>query len=67
MTAPHQHLARNLMLGAVLACGVMACGQRGPLELPEKVRPIQRVELPQPQPPAQPTEKQDDEQKKNGP
>jgi predicted small lipoprotein YifL len=65
MTAPRRHVPRNLLLGAVIAGGIMACGQRGPLELPEKARPIQRVELPQPQPPAQPTEKQDDEQKKN--
>ncbi len=43
----------------------MACGQRGPLVLPEKARPIERIELPQP-PPAPQTpapEKQDDEQK----
>jgi predicted small lipoprotein YifL len=67
MNAPRRHLARNLLLGALLAGGIMACGQRGPLVLPEQARPIQRIELPQPQPPAQPPEKQDDEQKKNEP
>jgi predicted small lipoprotein YifL len=65
MNAPRRHVPRNLLLGAVLACGIMACGQRGPLVLPEQARPIQRVELPQPQTSPQPPEKQDDEQKKN--
>jgi len=65
MNAPRRHVARNLLLGALLAGGIMACGQRGPLVLPEQARPIQRVELPQPQTQPQPTEKQDDEQKKN--
>ena len=68
MNAPRPHVARNLLLGALLAAGIMACGQRGPLVLPEQARPIQRVELPQPQtqaqPPAPAPEKQDDEQKK---
>ena len=66
MTAPRRHAARNLLLGAGLAGGIMACGQRGPLVLPEEARPIQRIELPQPPPPPQaPETKQDDEQKKN--
>lgn len=65
MNAPRRHVPRNLLLGALLAGGIMACGQRGPLVLPEQARPIQRIELPQPPPPPQPTEKQDDEQKKN--
>jgi predicted small lipoprotein YifL len=67
MNAPRRHIPRNLLLSALLAGGIMACGQRGPLELPEQARPIQRIELPQPPPPAQPSEKQDDEQKKNEP
>ncbi len=67
MTAPRRRLPRNLLLGAVLAGVIAACGQRGPLVLPEQARPIQRVELPQPQTQPQPAEKQDDEQKKNGP
>jgi predicted small lipoprotein YifL len=65
MNAPRRHIPRNLLLGALLAGGIMACGQRGPLVLPEEARPIQRVELPQPPPRPQPPEKQDDEQKKN--
>ena len=69
MNAPRRHIPRNLLLGALLAGGIIACGQRGPLVLPEQARPIQRDELPQPQPQPQPppTEKQDDEQKKNEP
>jgi predicted small lipoprotein YifL len=65
MIAPRRPFARNLLLCALLASGIMACGQRGPLALPEQARPIQRIEVPQPQPAAQPPEKQDDEQKKN--
>ena len=65
MNAPHRHVPRNLLLGALLASGIMACGQRGPLVLPEQARPIERVELPQPPAPPQPTEQQDDEQKTN--
>ncbi len=65
MNERRRHIARNLLVGALLAGGIVACGQRGPLALPEQVRPIQRIELPQPQPEAQPPEKQDDEQKKN--
>ena len=67
MNARHRHIPRNLLLGAVLAGGIMACGQRGPLVLPEQARPIQRIEVPQPGAEAQPPEKQDDEQKKNEP
>ena len=65
MNTPRRHIARNLLLGALLAGGIMACGQRGPLELPEQARPIQRIELPQPPPKAPPPEQQDDEQPKN--
>jgi predicted small lipoprotein YifL len=65
MNAPRRHVPRNLLLGAALAGGIMACGQRGPLVLPEQARPIQRIEVPQPQPEAQPPETQDDEQQKN--
>ncbi len=67
MNAPHRHLPRNLLLGALLAGGIMACGQRGPLVLPEQARPVQRIEVPQPQTPPQPPQEQDDEQKKNEP
>jgi len=67
MTAPRRHISRNLLLGVALAGGIMACGQRGPLVLPEKARPIERIELPQPPPPQTPApEKQDDEQKNEG-
>ena len=65
MNAPRSRIARNLLLGGLLAGGIMACGQRGPLVLPEKARPIERIELPQPPLPSQAPEKQDDEQKKN--
>ncbi|HVY65803.1 MAG TPA: lipoprotein [Gammaproteobacteria bacterium] len=61
-------VVRNLAFCMLLAAGIVACGQRGPLQLPESARPIQRIELPQSQPPAQSApapEKQDDEQKKN--
>jgi len=73
MNAPRRRVSRNLLLGAVLAAATVACGQRGPLVLPEKARPIERIELPQQpaqgQPPgqAQPPQRQDDEQKKNEP
>jgi len=65
MNVSRRHVPRNLLLGALLAAASMACGQRGPLVLPEQARPIQRVELPQPPPAPQPQEKQDDEQEKN--
>jgi predicted small lipoprotein YifL len=58
MKLPH-HFGRNALLGLVLAAGSIACGQRGPLELPEKARPIQRIEPP----PTPPSDTQDDEQK----
>jgi predicted small lipoprotein YifL len=67
MNASRHRISRNLLLSTLLAGGVTACGQRGPLVLPEQARPIQRIELPQPQPQAQPPPKQDDEQKKNEP
>ena len=65
MNLPRRRITRNLMLAAlVAACGI-GCGQRGPLVLPEKARPIERIEVPQPPPPAETPapEKQDDEQK----
>jgi predicted small lipoprotein YifL len=55
---PH-HFCRNALLCVLLAAGIVACGQRGPLELPEKLRPVQRVEPA----PATPPEAQDDERK----
>lgn len=69
MSAPRRRLMRNLLVAAWVAACSIGCGQRGPLELPEKARPIQRIELPQPPPPPQAPaqEKQDDEQKKNEP
>jgi predicted small lipoprotein YifL len=65
VTAPGRRVARNVAFAATLACFAMACGQRGPLVLPEKARPIERIELPpSPAPAATPApEKQDDEQK----
>jgi len=64
VNAPRRRIARNLLLATVLAAAGIACGQRGPLVLPEKARPIQRIELPQPPPQQTPEpEKQDDEQK----
>jgi predicted small lipoprotein YifL len=65
MNVSRRQIPRNLLLGALIAVGSVACGQRGPLVLPEKARPIQRVELPQPPAAPQPPEKQDDEQDKN--
>jgi hypothetical protein len=56
---------RNALLSMLLAAGVVACGQRGPLELPEKLRPVQRIEPP-PAATTTPTpapKTQDDEQK----
>ena len=59
---PHR-LTRTALLGVLLAIGIMGCGQRGPLELPEKLRPIQRIEPPPASTPTSTGEKQDDEQK----
>jgi len=67
MNTSRRPIPRNLLLGAVLASGIMACGQRGPLVLPEKARPIERIELPQPQPQAEPPAEQEEEQQKNEP
>ncbi|MEO8463888.1 MAG: hypothetical protein ABI640_00975 [Gammaproteobacteria bacterium] len=67
MNARRRHVSRNLLLGALLAAVTAACGQAGPLALPERARPIQRIELPQPPAQPQPTPQQDDEQKKNEP
>jgi predicted small lipoprotein YifL len=66
MSANRRGIVRNLVLAAAVAAVGIACGQRGPLVLPEKARPVQRIEMPQPQPqpPEAPApEKQDDEQK----
>ncbi len=52
-------LGRNALLGGLLAALVVACGQRGPLELPEKLRPVQRIEPA----PASAPQTQEDEQK----
>jgi len=58
-----RRITRNLVLATLAAAGSLACGQRGPLVLPEKARPIQRIELPQPPPAQAPTpETQDDEE-----
>ena len=41
---------------ALIAAAVSACGQTGPLELPDSARPIERVE-----PPPEPEQPTDDE------
>ena len=66
MTPRNRRVVRNLAFAAAVGCVGAACGQRGPLVLPEKARPIERIEVPQaPAPsPAPAPEKQDDEQKK---
>jgi predicted small lipoprotein YifL len=48
--------SRVAFLTAIVAAAVSACGQTGPLELPDSARPIERVE-----PPAQPEPPTDDE------
>ena len=48
---------RNVAIVALLAALGAACGQQGPLTLPEEARPIERL----PQPPAAEPESQDDE------
>jgi predicted small lipoprotein YifL len=75
MRAPRPDILRNLTLGVILAAGSVACGQRGPLVLPEEARPVQRIEVPPPPPqsqsqpqspapaPAPAPEKQEDERK----
>jgi predicted small lipoprotein YifL len=65
MSPRRPHVARNLLLAVLIGGALMACGQRGPLVLPEEARPIQRIEVPQPPPPPQAPEQQDDEQKTN--
>jgi len=52
----YQALHRATLV-AMVATGVAACGQSGPLELPESARPVQRIETPSAEP-----EQQDDEQ-----
>ena len=56
MTAPWRML-RNVGLAALLAALGAACGQQGPLVLPEEARPIERL----PQTGAAEPESQDDE------
>jgi predicted small lipoprotein YifL len=65
MSIVRSHAARNLLLGTLISALLMACGQRGPLVLPEEAKPVQRIEVPQPPPPPQAPEQQDDEQKTN--
>ena len=65
MSIPRSHAARNLLLATLISALLMACGQRGPLVLPEEAKPIQRIDVPLPPPPAQAPEQQDDEQKSN--
>ena len=48
--------ARVAFFVALIAAAVSACGQTGPLELPENARPIERVE-----PPPEPEQPTDDE------
>jgi predicted small lipoprotein YifL len=38
--------ARAVLVAALAAAAVAACGQTGPLELPENARPIERVDAP---------------------
>ena len=45
---------------ALIAAAVSACGQTGPLELPENARPIERVE-----PPAQPGQQPTDDERQD--
>ena len=63
MSPGRRHVSRNLLLAILIGGALMACGQRGPLVLPEEARPIERIEVPQPPPPA--PQNQDDEQQKN--
>ena len=51
---------RAAPLGALLAAAALAgCGQRGPLELPESARPIERAQPPAP--PPDPADAREDE------
>ena len=49
--------ARVAFFVALIAAAVSACGQTGPLELPENARPIERVGQP-----TEPEQQTDDEQ-----
>jgi predicted small lipoprotein YifL len=51
----------RVLLGALMTLLGAACGQSGPLELPESARPIER--LPPAATPTPTPENQDDEQK----
>ena len=55
-------LARAVLFAALVAATVAACGQTGPLELPENARPIERVDAPADPEQQQPTddERQDE-------
>jgi len=52
--------ARIALLAAVVAAAVSACGQTGPLSLPEDARPIERAEPPTAQPDQVDDERQDE-------
>jgi predicted small lipoprotein YifL len=52
--------ARVVFLAALLAATVSSCGQTGPLTLPEKQRPIERVDTP-----ANPAEQQTDDERQD--
>ena len=56
MTAP----ARFALLAAVVAAALSACGQTGPLSLPEDARPIERAEPATAQPDQTDDERQDE-------
>jgi predicted small lipoprotein YifL len=56
MTAP----ARFALLAAVVAAALSACGQTGPLSLPEDARPIERAEPATTQPDQTDDERQDE-------
>jgi len=52
--------ARVALLAALVAATVSACGQTGPLSLPEDARPIERAEPATPQPDQTDDERQDE-------
>jgi predicted small lipoprotein YifL len=52
--------ARAALLAALVAAAISACGQTGPLELPENARPIERAEPPPTQPDQTDDERQDE-------
>ena len=52
--------ARAALLAALVAAAVSACGQTGPLSLPEDARPIERAEPATAQPDPTDDERQDE-------